>query len=70
MDHNPDLYTQGIRVKPSAEFIEQELGPRHASGKIVSRYPMHQIVTVKWRHKHTKERLHVDLLDLLNAASG
>jgi hypothetical protein len=62
-EHNPDLYGKGVKVKPSKEARRQAIGGK--VGIVVSRYPIYQLVSVKWDGKHTSERWHVDLLNVV-----
>lgn len=62
-ERNPDLYISGVKVKPSAEAREQEIG--YERGIITSPYPLSQLVTVAWEGRRGVERWHVDLLDII-----
>ena len=64
-NNNPDRYTQGTRVRLNQEAKEQQLGPPNAVGVVTSRYPISQCVNIKWKHKQSEDRYHVDLLDVV-----
>jgi hypothetical protein len=66
--HNPDRYTKGTRVRPSKKAVAQAIGGK--IGTVTSRWPLFQIVTIKWDDKRSNERWHVNLLALANEQEG
>ena len=62
--NNPDHYKYGTLVKLNADAIEQGLGQMGRIGRVVSRYPLYQIVCVEWPGKKSRDKFHIDLLDI------
>ena len=62
MGSNPDHFTQGTKVQLSDIGNQQRIAKMGATGIVTSKYPMAQIVTVRWDHKKSTDRLHVDFL--------
>jgi hypothetical protein len=58
--------SRGMKVKPSALAIQQRIVRSDAKGEIISHYPIANCVTVKWDHKLSRDRLHVNFLEPVN----
>jgi len=62
MEVDPKLFPRGTAVVLSELGRAREIAPLESCGVVVSPRPTGPIVTVRWAHKKSLDRIHVDFL--------